>query len=108
LNHLTEIPLYLTGDTKSIVFKSDNGKSDILKLEAFLTKTIDMHARENDVKVKINLMDPCNIFKYPLETYARIDGGYDSVYQGTVLSFMTPLDLPQNESFSWKMSIVFS
>jgi len=108
LNHLTEIPLYLTGDSKSIVFKYDNGKSDILKPEAFLTKTIDMHARENDVKVKINLMDPCNIFKYPLETYARIDGGYDSVYQGTVLSFMTPLDLPQNESFSWKMSIVFS
>jgi alpha-amylase len=108
LNHLTEIPLYLTGDMISIIFQSDNGESDILDSEMLFTKTIDMHARENDIRFQINLSDPCKVFKYSLETYARIDGGYDSVYQGTVLAFMTPLDLPPKESFSWKMSIILS
>lgn len=108
VNHLTELPLYLTGDTKSILFKSDTGASDILEPEMIPTKGIDIHAHENDVKVKIYLSAPCNVFKYPLETYARIDGGYDSVYQGTVLSFMNPLDLPPNESISWTISIILS
>ncbi len=108
VNHLMEIPLYLTGDTKSILFKSESEESDFLKPETFLTQTIDVHARENDIKVKINLLEQHKTFKYPLETYARTDGGYDSLYQGTVLSLVTPLDLRQKDSLSWKITIVLS
>jgi Alpha-amylase/4-alpha-glucanotransferase, C-terminal len=105
VNHLMEIPLYLTGDKKSISLRSDAGESDFLKPEIFRTKALEVHAGENDIRVKINLLEARRVFKYPLETYARTDGGYDSIYQGTVLSLLMPLDLKPKESYSWNLNL---
>ncbi|NVM55763.1 MAG: DUF1926 domain-containing protein [Candidatus Helarchaeota archaeon] len=112
VNHLCEIPLYITGDTSSIIFKCGKAESDILENETLSGKTLQIHAQENDVKVKINLVKPPNIdnniFKYNLETLTRTNGGNDSLYQGTVLAFITPIKLNQEETLSWKMNITLA
>jgi hypothetical protein len=108
VNHLMEIPLYLSGDTKSSSFRSDQGESEFLKPETFFTKTLEVYAQENGLRVTLNLLEPVKVFKYILETYARTNGGYDSLYQGTVLSLMRPLDLKPTEPASWKINIILN
>jgi hypothetical protein len=103
--HLTEIPLYLTGDVNSITLKGDKTDSEILEPISFVGKSIQIQAKQTDIKVKISLDDPCEIFKYTLETYARTNGGYESLYQGTVLAFKKAIELKSKEAYSWKMNI---
>ncbi|HUX98491.1 MAG TPA: alpha-amylase/4-alpha-glucanotransferase domain-containing protein [Candidatus Deferrimicrobium sp.] len=103
--HLTDIPLYLTGDVNSITLKGDKTDSEILEPISFVGKSIQIQAKQNDIKVKISLDDPCDIYKYTLETYARTNGGYESLYQGTVLAFKKPIELKPKEAYSWKMNI---
>jgi alpha-amylase len=105
INHLTEIPLYITGATDSIRFKCDKAEAGILEDQTLAGKTIQIDVQQNEVTLKINLSDPCEIFKYNLYTYARTNGGYDTMYQGTVLAFKKPLQLDPGEISSWKMNI---
>ncbi len=105
VNHLTEIPLYLTGDTDSIQFKCDKAESAILEDEALSGKNIQIYAKQNNASVKIRLDTSRDIYKYNLLTYATTNGGYDTLYQGTVFAFKTPIFLEPGELINWKMTI---
>ncbi|MHA1267451.1 MAG: alpha-amylase/4-alpha-glucanotransferase domain-containing protein [Candidatus Helarchaeota archaeon] len=103
--HLTEIPLYLTGDLKSIEFKFDKTQTELLEDESFNAKTIQIYAKQNDVKVKIVFNEACEVLKYNLFTYAKTNGGDDTLYQGTVLAIQNPIQLEAESTFTWRMSL---
>ena len=125
LNHLTEIPIYLSGDLDKIDFKYDKNESPILEDESFFGKTLQINSKQNDVSVKISLdypdkpkpkdkseksvsyinKDNSKIFKYNLFTYASTDGDEDTLFQGTVFAFNTMMHLKAGEIISWKMNI---
>ncbi len=107
-NHLTEIPLYLSGDTDNMTFKSDKKEAPILEDESFSGKTFQLYSKQNDVKVKIALDQTTDVFKYNLFTYATTDGGYDTLYQGTVIAFKTPLHLDAGETLNWRLTITLN
>ncbi|MFX1293703.1 MAG: alpha-amylase/4-alpha-glucanotransferase domain-containing protein [Promethearchaeota archaeon] len=105
VDHLTEIPIYLTGDVEKILFKCDKSESKILTDEKLHGKTVQMYAEDMNVKVKIDLSKSSDIFKYNLNTYATTNGGYNTLYQGTVLAFKTPINLKPEKIYSWKINI---
>jgi len=105
VNHLTEIPLYLSDETDKIEFKCDKNESPILEDESLAGKTIQINSKQNDISVKISLDNSRDIYKYNLFTYASIDGDKDILYQGTVFAFKTPIYLEAGEIKSWKMNI---
>ncbi|MHA1652352.1 MAG: alpha-amylase/4-alpha-glucanotransferase domain-containing protein [Candidatus Helarchaeota archaeon] len=105
LIYLTEFPFYLTGDLNKILFKYDKSQSDILTDEEFSAKTILVHAQDLDIKLKFALSELYTIYKYNLYTYATTNGGYDTLYQGTVLAFRIPMKLDPEEIKSCTMNI---
>ena len=76
--------------------------------ETLSGKNILIHAKQNDVKVKISLDESCDIFKYNLMTYATTNGGFNTLYQGTVLAFKKPVDLEPGKTLAWKMNITLA
>ncbi|MHA1357249.1 MAG: alpha-amylase/4-alpha-glucanotransferase domain-containing protein [Candidatus Helarchaeota archaeon] len=105
-NYLTEIPIYLTGDLSKLLFKCNKEESDILTMQEFDGTNLLVQAEDMDVKVKIHLSKPCTILKYPLQTYAKTNGGSETLYQGTVLGFKIPLQITPDGIQSCKMNIV--
>ena len=103
--HLTEIPIYISGEVENITFKQGKTESPILEDESFSAKDLQIYSKQNDVKMKITLDKSTDIFKYNLFTYVSTNGGDDTLYQGTVLAFKTPIDLDPEASASWRMSI---
>jgi hypothetical protein len=103
--YLTEIPIYLTGDINSLVFKYNKEESDILAIEECEGKNLLIQAADMDVKVKLTLSKACTIYKYSLQTFAKTNGGDDSLYQGTVLGLRTPVQLEPGEIESCKINI---
>ncbi|TFG04590.1 MAG: DUF1926 domain-containing protein [Promethearchaeota archaeon] len=85
----------------------DKNISELLEDEQFTAKTIQVYAKQNDVKLKITLDNPTEIFKYSLFTFAKTNGGDDTLYQGTVLALKTPIKLEAGTSINWKLNISF-
>jgi hypothetical protein len=123
--HLTEIPIYLTGDLPSIEFKFDKNASELLEDESFEAKTIQFYAKQNEAKLKISFQDPeitqegektpkeaekppkisRQIFKYNLFTHASTNGGFNTLYQGTVIAIKTAVPLQPGQVLSWKLNL---
>ncbi|NHI91914.1 MAG: DUF1926 domain-containing protein [Candidatus Lokiarchaeota archaeon] len=105
--HYIEIPFYLDADLSKSRIISNDFETDLLTTTSWEAKNVLIQNKEKDLELSISLQRILKINSYALFTYASTDGGFDSLYQGSVIGVQIPVDLNPNEPISYEINLKF-
>ncbi len=103
--HYVEIPLYLDADLSKSKIISNENEIDLTSTNIWKANNILIENKEKDLSLLITLDKILKVNTYGLFTYASTDGGFDSLYQGTVIGIQIPLNLNPNELISYEINL---